>query len=325
MKRQFLVLASSVFLLSACSNEAKQETTVKQDSSTQTVTTDELPSAEMPDGDTATTVVVPDEGIALRFNLQKGKSYDYHMNMDMEQNMGEQKMSTGMDMNYEMKVIDDDGKSKTISTSYRRVAMNMSMGGQKMEFSSDKPPTAADPTNPMGMMGNMFAAMKGKSFIIKVNPQGEITKVEGFDKIGEAMANEMKMDEAKKKQVIEGFKNQFNENAVKESFGQSFDIFPDKKVKVGDSWEKKTVMSVKDTKMTTSTTYTVKGIKGNTMELDTKSKMSFNGMPADMKGTLFVDINTGLVKNGTIKQNMGGERKMVNTITIRARQNPQTP
>jgi hypothetical protein len=319
MKRQFLGFALMAFLISACGNEAKQETAVKKDSSAQVVgeATAGLPAGEAGDTDTASTVVVPEEGIALRFNLPKGKSYGYAVNMDMEQNMGEQKMSTGMNMNYEMKVIEDDGNVKTISTTYKRIAMNMGMGGQKMEFSSDNP-APSEPGNPMAMMGNMFAAMKGKSFIIKVNPQGEITKVEGFDKIGEAMANEMKMDEAKKKQVIEGFKNQFNENAVKESFGQSFDIFPDKKVKVGDSWQKKTTSGVGKTKMTTNTTYTVKGIKGNTMELASASKMDLNGQSADMKGTLFVDINTGMVKNGTIKQSMGGERKMMNTITIKA-------
>lgn len=172
---------------------------------------------------------IPSDGILMAFNLQKGKTYDYRMVMDMERNTAERSTSTGVDWIYKMKVTGDDGKIKTITASYKRIAMNMKMGGQKMEFSSDN--STGEAISPMGMLSNMFSAMKGKEFFVKVNRKGEVVAVEGFEKIGEAIADQMKLDEAKRKQILQQFNSQFNEETIKESFAQSFNIFPSKKLR----------------------------------------------------------------------------------------------
>jgi hypothetical protein len=320
MKKQFIFLTFIALFAASCANDAKETNTGKTDSASQVTTARPMDSAaNIMGSDTATTdnrpdLVVPDEGIQLGFNLQKGKTYDYRMVMDMERNAREQAMSTGVDWIYEMNVTEDDGKVKTIAASYKRIAMNMKMGDQKMEFSSDN--NSGDAMSPMGMLSNMFAAMKGKTFFLKVNRKGEVVAVEGFEKIGEAIADQMKLDEAKRKQLLSQFNSQFNEGTIKESFAQSFNIFPAKKVKVGDSWEKQSSLKTGRMNVNTTTRYTVKGIKGQTVELLSNAKSTMNGQPVTMYGTYFVDANTGLVKKANIKQEIGGEVKATTKIAI---------
>ena len=137
-----------------------------------------------------------------------------------------------------MEVSEEKGGIKMLTTTYDRIAMGMKMGNQNMEFSSEGP--VGDPANPFNMISNMFKAMKGKSFKMEVNEHGEILTIQGLNEIAESLVEEMKLPEEARQKALQQFKSQFNEKDVKESFSQAFNIFPDKTVKVGDSWRKET-------------------------------------------------------------------------------------
>lgn len=66
----------------------------------------------------------------------------------------------------------------------------------------------------------------------------------------------------------------------------------------------------------TKTRYTVKSIKGQTVELSADAKSTMNGQPVVMQGTYYVDANTGLVKKANIEQEIGGNVKAKTKITI---------
>src|SRR3954464_9991166 len=66
------------------------------------------------------------KGVDLKFNLKKGKAYEYVMDMDMQQEMSGQKMSSKMNFVYTLEVTDDVGGVKTLKTTYDRIAMSMS-------------------------------------------------------------------------------------------------------------------------------------------------------------------------------------------------------
>jgi uncharacterized protein DUF6263 len=257
--------------------------------------------------DTVATIKVPDS-IRLRFNLQKGKTYDYTMVFDIEQSREARTMTNKMRWMYSMQVL-NDAPIKTVRTTYRQIDMEMNMGGQKMEFSSEK---AASATNDlMQMPSRIFGAIKGKSFLMKVNPQGEIASVSGFDTIVVAMVDEMKLPEQSKAGMLQNVKNQFNDEAVKQMFSQAFDIFPKTAVKIGDSWEKETT-SLDPSHVKIKTVYTLKQIKGN--------RVTITGKSPSQTSTLQVNARTGLMMDGIYHQVGDASRNLKATARITGRE-----
>ena len=182
-----VLMYAAVFV--ACNNnndEKKAKNTSPKDSGT-TFQNDSIPESVFKD---SVATLPTNESVLLKFNLPKGKTFAYKMNFDMTRQEGERKASNIMKWNYEMKVLDKKGGIRSIQTTYRQIEMAMNMGEMKMEFSSEK---EVDAGNFMQMPSRMFKAIKGKSFMMEVNERGEILSVSGFDKIGEAMANEMNL------------------------------------------------------------------------------------------------------------------------------------
>lgn len=249
----------------------------------------------------------------FQFNLQKGKAYEYEMVFDINQELPGQNIATNLKSDYVMEVIEDDGNVKTLKTTYERFAMKVAMPDRTISADSDNPDTAAgEITDPSQLMTAMFGALKGKSFIIKVDKEGKVTEVTGLQQIADAMVNSMKVKEEMKPMVRQAFTQQFNEQNIKEIFSQSFNIFPNKPVKVGDSWEKK-MSGTGSMPMDVTTTYTVKSIEGNMVNLDAKSKMNFTGgsnMSGEQFGTMKVDAKTGLVIEANFDQKLEGQMKM---------------
>ena len=299
MKHLFVFFMAIVFV--ACSNDKKEkkaENTSSKDSSA-VMQNDSIPESVFKDSVAA---IPTSESVKLKFDLLKGKTYAYRMNFDMSKQDGERKASNTMKWNYEMKVLAEKAGVKTIQTTYKQIEMAMNMGEMKMEFSSEK---EVDPSNFMQMPSRMFKAIKGKSFTMQVNEKGEIISVSGFDKIGEAMANEMNLPENSKAMMMKNFKEQFSDESVKQMFGQFFDVFPNKAVKPGDSWEKKS--SFMD-EIDMTTTYTVKNIKDSKVYLSSSSKLKEKGGTGSgtQKGSLIVDAETGLVLDATFSQKLSG-------------------
>ena len=54
----------------------------------------------------------PDKSTVLKFNLEKGKTYNFSMNIDMKNEMEGQKMTSDMDFEYDMEVIDEKTRNK---------------------------------------------------------------------------------------------------------------------------------------------------------------------------------------------------------------------
>jgi hypothetical protein len=256
----------------------------------------------------------------FQFNLQKGKSYEYAMDFDMKQEMSGQNINTNMKSDYIMEVIGDDGNVKTLKTTYKRFAMNIAMANKTIKADSDNSDSVAtgEITDPGQMMNAMFSALKGKSFIIKVDKEGKVTEVTGLQQIADAMVSSMKVKEEMKPMVRQAFTQQFNEENIKELFSQSFNIFPNKPVKVGDSWEKK-LSGTSLMPMDMTTTYTVKSIGGNLVTLDAKSNMKFTGgtnLSGEQIGRMKVNAKTGLVETAEYEQKMDGQMKMTTKATI---------
>ena len=249
---------------------------------------------------------------ALRFNLQKGQAYAYAMEVDMETEAGGNKMESEMDFDYDIEVTDKQDSITTLKSTYKRVVMKMDMPGMNVDIDTDKPATDSVvdiKTNPMGMMGSMFRAIVGKSFVMKVNPEGQVTEISGLKEMSDAMLGSINLDESMKPMAERAFSQQFNEETLKQSFAQAFNIFPNKAVKKGDTWTKTVDMNG----MAIKTVYTVKDVDDNKVMLDANATMDMGQNKGTQTGTLEIDPKTGLVREGNLEQKVTGENMTMNS------------
>jgi len=178
----------------------------------------------------------------LKFNFEKGKAYDYEMIINMDQEMGGQKMQMDMTTYYSMNVVDEVADNKIITTTYDRFKMNMKMGPFDIDVDTDQPKQGMDigGKDPMKMINSILGAIKGRKFTMKVNAEGRIEEVAGLAGMAQAIVDSTGVDEKMKEQMKQEFDKQFNEKNVKEQFERVLYIFPNKEVKVGDTWQKTT-------------------------------------------------------------------------------------
>lgn len=245
----------------------------------------------------------------LKFNFEKGRGYDYEMIMNMDQEVMGAKQQIDMSTYYSMLVTEDDGALKTIKTTFDRFKMNMVVMGMQIEVDTEKPfvATGDSEENPLAMVNRLLGAIKGQQFVMKVDAEGKVQDVQGFQEMGMKIADSLGLDEAKKKEMLQSFSQQFNEKNIKEQFERVLYIFPNKEVKVGDSWQKTTTTSG-PMGGKYSSTYTVKEIEGDMVTLEEKTKIESDNeqlkLSGEQTGELVVDSRTGLVVSADMDMNM---------------------
>lgn len=251
------------------------------------------------------------ESKLFKFNLQEGKGYDYEMVWDIDMKQGGQGSAVSMTALFSMNIKSIEGGVRSVATTYKSIRLIMDVMGTHMEMDSDKAPAdngSSDPKeNPLGMMNKIVGMLVGKEFIIKVNDEGKVLEVTGFKEILSDMMDSMGMKGEAKEQAMAGMGDQFSEQSIKDQFAQVFNIFPNKEVKVGDSWEKNYTTGGK-MGSTHNTTYTVKEIEGDHVSLSTKTKMSSREDGENIEGTqtgnIIVDSKTGLMISGDFDQDI---------------------
>lgn len=247
----------------------------------------------------------------LKFNLEKGKTYDYEIVWDMDQKISGQDTKISLTGTYSVEVTGERDKVKSLTAVYQNFKLYLKMMGLEMDIDTEKPAPPIDPDkikeNPMGMMARVFSGIKGKKFDMQVDEEGKVLSVSGFDAIINGMIDSTGVEGDMRLQMQASLSDQFNEQAIKDQFAQVFTIFPNKKVKVGDNWEKSFEMGGK-MPAKFSTVYTVKQIEGDQLTLDAKTAISPSGDQAELKGTqtgiLLVDGKTGLVRSADFTQHM---------------------
>jgi hypothetical protein len=249
----------------------------------------------------------------LRFNLEKGKEYDYDIIWDMDQQVMGNETKISIAGLYSLKVTDDNGTEKTITATYRRFIMNMKMMGMEIDVDTDKPspPLTKEEMekNPMGIMNRIFAGITGKPFVMKADQEGNILAVTGFQEMLRSMVDSLAFNETIRAQMMASLKDQFNEQSVKDQFSQVFTIFPDKEVAVGDSWEKRFSTGGK-TPANYKTNYTVTVREGDSVTLASKTTIEPAGgtvvteVKGTQTGTIQIDSKSGLMVNGDFDQKL---------------------
>jgi Family of unknown function (DUF6263) len=255
--------------------------------------------------------------VNLKFNLAKGRSYIYTINVDSKTEAQGQTASNLIRFEYIMNVADEVNGIKTLKVTYKRIAMKIEMANRKIEVDTNIPFTdSVSEQNPMSMMSAMFAAMKDKSFEMKVDSTGSIVEVNGIRELMTSMIRDMHLPESRTQMLEQMFSAQFNDESIKQNFSQAFNIYPGKTVKVGDKWDKTVNMNMGPMKLESKTNFTVKEINAKTVKLESVSNTSINGSKGTQTGTFEIDRGTGVILNGEAEQEIDGPSKVISHTKI---------
>jgi len=250
----------------------------------------------------------------LKFNFEKGKGYDYELITNMDQEMMGRAMQMDMSFYYSMDVTEDDGENKIITTAIDRFKMKMEVAGMNIDIDTDKPLPSLGETedgkDPMKMLNSLFGAIKGQKFTMKVDAEGKVKEVTGFENMAQTIVDSMSSDEKQRQEMMQKFNQQFNSEKMKSQLGRIFYIFPNKEVKIGDSWQKNSQVTGEMGGAYTST-YKVTDIEGDMVTLAETTKVESGEekmkLTGDIKGTIVVDSRLGLVVNADQDMNMKAE------------------
>ncbi|NJK83612.1 MAG: hypothetical protein HC912_07120 [Saprospiraceae bacterium] len=215
---------------------------------------------------------------------------------------------------YDIKKVNSDGTfDLTVTTKSMKMEQVNPM--MNMRFDSDNPAN----NEPEGMMDGL-SNMIGKSFDVVVDKQGDVKSVSMEGKLFDGVFDNVPGGE----QMAAQFESQFGESAIKSALNQTLGFFPDKPVKVGDSWVKSTTSEM-GMKLDLQTTYTLKERKNGNASIEFVSNvatspseaplemmgmtMSYD-MKGTLKGTILVNEKTGWAIKNSGEQSMKGKMNM---------------
>jgi hypothetical protein len=247
--------------------------------------------------------------VDLRLNFKPGDKFLYSTKIDQKISLTQISMDQSMLMEMVYACTGEDSGNKKLSITYDHIVMNMVSPMGSIVYDSKSPQK-----NEKEM--SMLDSLIGKSFSISVAPDGNIVKIEG---LGDLIKSQSKSLSGSNE--IAG---QFSDSVVKQMMQNSFDIFPGKVVKIGESWSKKSQMGFSGMKVNVENTYVLKSIEGNKATIGVTSDMSLPKdtasatvqMTGKQEGTIDIDISSGQIISGKTTQDIKG------TMSVMGQQMP---
>jgi hypothetical protein len=262
----------------------------------------------------------------LQLNFKKGDAHLQRVTVDQvitQTIEGENiviKQAVGFDLLQEVVDVDADGVA-SLKVTYAAARMKHESMMGNFNYDSANPPQQLPP-QAMGI-----AALVGNGFTMKMNANGEILSLDGLDKLLEDALGALQLPDGPIKQALaKALKDQFGEDAMRESLQQTSTTYPDKPLAVGDSWEHTTV-TTRGFAAWMKHRHTVSSRKNGVVTLHLHSQITDNpkGEPMDtglmklrykisgeQKGVTEIDAISGYPIRGTIKQSLSGTVQVIN-------------
>jgi len=233
--------------------------------------------------------VVAQKSIELKYNLKAGDQFATVSQIEQTiqfEAMG-QKVTLDQDMAFYMTNDVDSVKDGLITqrTTFNRIVMDQQIFGMEIKYDSDDSTTFNSP------MGTEFADQMNKLINASVTSvMDDRGQVKDMDLSALGTAGEMP-------------------SSV--TTGNNYAVYPDHKVKVGESWESE-LETQETTKMAVKMVYTLKKATRKEALLDMKGDLSANldnpdasgNLAGTITGTMTVDRKTGMVKESSIQMDM---------------------
>ena len=275
-----------------------------------------------------TTFTVQAKKYDISLNLEEGKTYTLNSKSSIivtqSYNGNEMKITMNLDFSIDYTVKTAGNNEFVLDVKYTDLGMLMDMPQGKLDYSSGK--EVSDTLN--DLMSIMFDNMVGKSFEMTLNNKGKVKNVTGFEEIMAHLFDNLPSSiDLQKDQLMGQMNNAFGEDSFKHSMEAATAIFPDKPVKVGDTWEIETtinstiefnIKNVYTLEKVTNELYLVKAI-GSIGTAQSDEFIERNGVFAkqELSGTSESEITlskkTGWIQLSEVKQDINGTTYMKQT------------
>ncbi|MBL7766013.1 MAG: hypothetical protein JNJ58_07975 [Chitinophagaceae bacterium] len=239
------------------------------------------------------------EAVTLRLNFKQGEKFHYDMTtvQNITQTMMGKDMSVKQEMgfgfNYEVKSAEKE--MYQVMVTYDRIRMKQDNPMMQVNFDTDDPATMKD-----GKF-TALADLKGKSFTLTLNHYGDVTGISGLESLSNSLGQ-----------------SGMSDTSMMNMMEMSFKIYPEKAMKVGDTWKKDMTNDLGGMlKMKIANEYELLSVKDGMAEIGVKSvitsepgaakqemEMTLNGT---QNGSMKVDVTTGMMLNSNFKQDITGK------------------
>ncbi|WP_454060194.1 DUF6263 family protein [Elizabethkingia ursingii] len=341
MKKVLAFAAISLSLI-ACKKEGKTTETKTEGNKTETATTETSPEAKAE----VKPAISDSAGVyTLKYKLEKGKAYPFVLSQKDVQSMtmGDKTQSNTNETTDDMTftVTNFDKGVYDVDVNFISKKQTGSVQGQTLSVDTN----GAEPKNEnLKIFWKVNKALMGNTLKMKMSETGKIISFEGFEpiyaKVNTAVNSAVK-DANQRKALNEGFKQGFNQEALKAQFKTNINLFPEKGLKVGQSFTESNNLSP-DGKLKSSTTFTLAKVENGVAEITVQGeipkktdKQSQNGVTQTISlqgiqnGSLKLDTQTGWMKSSALtmtstqsqtlsdgKQTQSATQKNVSTTKI---------
>lgn len=205
--------------------------------------------------------------------------------------------------------------SYTMDVKYESMSMEMEMPQATMKFSSENPAEG-------DMVSQVLSGMTNKFFQIEMTKNGKINSVKNMDNVfNSAFEKFGQISPEQKEQIRAQLAQSYGEKAIANNIEMVTAIFPDKPVKINDTWAVNTDLKTSIVEATIATTYKFVEEKPEYRKIHGESKITSakkdeytmqNGMEMkfDMEGTMTSDIKvdktSGWILEANVTQNLKG-------------------
>lgn len=255
-------------------------------------------------------------GTSLNLKLSKGSTIMYSAVSEQVINQTingvQQIIKQNQTFEYTIGVDGNDGNGNYNTTiTFKRVAIDMEMQGMKMSFDSNNESDNAS-ANPQFLI---FNALINKKVNATVSNKGKVLEVKNSDELRKQLIDAL----GGGVQVEQSINTALTEDALKQMFSGSFVEFPNKTLKVNDSWtvnesiNNQFILNIinnitlieegdNENKLSISATMsTVPGNKSNMMG----AEVTYN-LIGTTSGSVDLDAITGMVISSVVEQNING-------------------
>ncbi len=263
------------------------------------------------------------QAIQYKLNLPQNTSFKYSTSQESDVNvevMGQNQKTINEQtfiMDYTVKEIASNGDT-FLEAIIEHVKVNQINPMASMVYDSKEPSK-----NTAG--SEMYDYIVGTTVMSQLNKNGELVSISGFDTMVDKMVEKMpEVPMISKDQMKESMRTQFGDESMSNMFSNIYKIYPNKAVKVGDSWSKKDTLAG-TVEAIINTTYTLTSRKNGKSYIDVKGtvapnpkskgtemmgmRMKYN-LSGSQVGTIVIDEATGWADENEITQKLSGSVQM---------------
>jgi len=220
------------------------------------------------------------DAVTLSWKFEKDKPFYQEMTTTTKQTMTvmgmqvTQNQSQTFYFSWTPKEQDKD-KNWIIIQKIEAVKMDIEIAGNKIPYDSTK--DAAGTGNPLA---EFFKALVGSEFKLTVSPEMKVIKIDGRDDFINKLIKANPQMEPLLKQIL-------GDEALKQMSDSAFAVVPDKPVKKGQTWDKKSSLNMGPIGSYDSTyKYTYEGKEGKLDKIKVETKLEYHPPGAGQAATL---------------------------------------